>query len=112
MPSANCSPLGYTRNMRKSKPLASAWPTAAARACPSSAHSTRMPSPCSSGLLGEALTAQSSPDAEVDVPSGDGLLRIRMQPLAADSRASIHTATGTFSGRDHLITITRTDAAP
>ena len=38
--------------------------------------------------------------------------RIRMQPLAADSRATIHTATGAFSGRDHLITITRTDAAP
>ncbi|MBV6812619.1 TIGR02677 family protein [Xanthomonas campestris pv. passiflorae] len=64
------------------------------------------------GLLGEALTAQPSPDAEVDVPSGDGLLRIRMQPLAADSRATIHTATGAFSGRDHLITITRTDATP
>src|SRR5690606_3064717 len=39
-------------------------------------------------LLGEALTAQSSPDTEVDIPSGDGLLRIRLQPLCADSHAT------------------------
>jgi len=63
-------------------------------------------------LLGEALTAQSSPDADVDVQSGDGLLRIRLQPLAVDSAATIHTATGAFSGRDHLVTISRTDASP
>jgi len=62
-------------------------------------------------LLGEALTAQSSPDTEVDIPSGDGLLRIRLQPLCADSHATIRTADGVFSGRDHWITITHTEAS-
>lgn len=61
------------------------------------------------GLLGEALTAQATPDAPVELDSGDGLLRIRLEPLAADSRAEIHTAGGVFAGRDHLLTITRTD---
>ncbi len=61
------------------------------------------------GLLGEALTAQSHPDAAVELDSGDGLLRIRLEPLAADSRAEIHTADGVFAGRDHLLTISRTD---
>lgn len=63
------------------------------------------------GLLGEALTAQTSPDAAVELDSGDGLLRIRLEPLAADSRAEIRTANGVFAGRDHLLTITRTDTA-
>lgn len=58
-------------------------------------------------LLGEALTAQEGPDATVDVQSGDGLLHIRLQPLAADTQASIHTSDGCLSGRDHLITIAR-----
>lgn len=61
------------------------------------------------GLLGEALTAQNTPDAAVELDSGDGLLRIRLEPLAADSRAEIHTAAGVFAGRDHWMTITRTD---
>lgn len=60
-------------------------------------------------LLGEALTAQTSPDAPVELQSGDGLLRIHLQPLAADTQARIDTPTGVFSGRDHLVTITRTD---
>jgi len=58
-------------------------------------------------LLGEALTAQTSPDETVEVQSGDGLLQVRLQPLAADSRAEIHTEHGVLSGRDHQITITR-----
>ncbi len=58
-------------------------------------------------LLGEALTAQTSPDALVELQSGDGLLRIQLQPLAADSQAKIHTPAGVFGGRDHLVTITR-----
>lgn len=58
-------------------------------------------------LLGEALTAQTSPDAPVDVQSGDGLLQIRLEPLDAASRAEIATPDGVFSGRDHLVTITR-----
>jgi len=60
-------------------------------------------------LLGEALTAQSSPDAIIEVPSGDGLLHIRLEPLARDSRATIRTPAGTFGGRDHLITISRVE---
>lgn len=61
------------------------------------------------GLLGEALTAQASPDAPVDIQSGDGLLHVRLEPLDADSHACIHTPGGVFGGRDHLITITRTE---
>lgn len=58
-------------------------------------------------LLGEALTTQQSPDKTVDLQSSDGLLRIRLEPLAAETRAEITTPSGTFTGRDHLITITR-----
>jgi hypothetical protein len=36
------------------------------------------------------------------------LFRIQLTPLAADSRASINTSRGVFSGRDHLITVTPT----
>jgi len=59
-------------------------------------------------LLGEALVVQTSPDAEVACQSADGLLQIRLVPLAADSVASIRTSFGTFTGRDHLLTITAT----
>ena len=58
------------------------------------------------GLLGEALTEQADPDAPVERVTGDGLLHIRLEPLAADTRADIMTPCGIFSGRDHLITIT------
>ena len=58
-------------------------------------------------LLGEALTAQPSPDKTVELQSSDGLLRIRLEPLSADTRAEMHTPSGTFTGRDHLITVTR-----
>jgi uncharacterized protein (TIGR02677 family) len=58
-------------------------------------------------LLGEAITAQTSPEDTIELQSGDGLLHIRLQPLAADTHAEITTATGVFGGRDHLITITR-----
>lgn len=60
-------------------------------------------------LLGEALTAQGTPDETVELQSGDGLLRILLLPLHADSRAEIATPAGTFAGRDHQITITRLD---
>lgn len=61
------------------------------------------------GLLGEALAAQPSPDASVELQSGDGLLRVVLEPLAADTHAEIETPAGVFGGRDHLITITRTE---
>lgn len=59
-------------------------------------------------LLGEALAEQSNPNQTVERQTGDGLLSIRMQPLDAHSLAHIHTPSGTFSGRDHVLTITRT----
>ncbi|MDR2259760.1 MAG: TIGR02677 family protein [Azoarcus sp.] len=57
------------------------------------------------GLLGEALAEQSSPEQAVERQTGDGLLYLRLEPLAADSRAEIRTPSGVFSGRDHLLTI-------
>jgi uncharacterized protein (TIGR02677 family) len=57
------------------------------------------------GLLGEALSAQFSPDAAVTRLTGDGLLQVRLEPLGVDTQASIETPHGIFTGRDHLITI-------
>jgi uncharacterized protein (TIGR02677 family) len=59
-------------------------------------------------LLGEALSEQAGPEAVVERQTGDGLLRIRLEPLGADSRAEIHTPKGVFAGRDHIVTITPT----
>lgn len=56
-------------------------------------------------LLGEALAEQHSPDHAVERQTGDGLLRIRMEPLELGSQAHIVTPAGVFSGRDHLLTI-------
>lgn len=56
-------------------------------------------------LLGEALAEQSGPDAEIERESADGLLRLRLVPLAADSYACITTPLGVFAGRDHVITV-------
>jgi uncharacterized protein (TIGR02677 family) len=57
-------------------------------------------------LLGEALTEQAGPNAPVERQTGDGVLRMRLEPLAADSRAVINTPRGAFAGRDHLLTLT------
>lgn len=57
------------------------------------------------GLLGEALSEQSHPEQAVERQTGDGLLHIRLEPLGPESRAHIHTPSGVFSGRDHLLTI-------
>jgi uncharacterized protein (TIGR02677 family) len=57
-------------------------------------------------LLGDALAEQSGPDEIVERLTGDGLLRIRLEPLGPDTRAVIRTPHGKFAGRDHLITIT------
>jgi uncharacterized protein (TIGR02677 family) len=62
-------------------------------------------------LLGEALPAQTSPDEPVERQTGDGLLRVRLEPLGADSNAEIPTETGVFAGRDHLLTVTPTETA-
>lgn len=57
------------------------------------------------GLLGEALAAQSRPDETVERLTGDGSLRIRLEPLPAGDLARIDTPDGSFIGRDHLVTI-------
>jgi uncharacterized protein (TIGR02677 family) len=57
-------------------------------------------------LLGEALSEQTGSDAPMERQTGDGLLHIRLTPLAPDSRARIDTPNGAFAGRDHVITIT------
>jgi uncharacterized protein (TIGR02677 family) len=60
------------------------------------------------GLLGEALAEQPVPGATVERQTGDGLLRIRLEPLGPDTRAEIRTPQGVFAGRDHVIAITPT----
>jgi uncharacterized protein (TIGR02677 family) len=57
------------------------------------------------GLVGEALAAQSSPDAAVQRQSSDGSLRILLEPLEPESRAEIVTELGVFTGRDHQLTV-------
>ncbi len=57
-------------------------------------------------LLGEALAEQSGPEMAVERQTGDGLLHIRLEPLAAGSLARIVTPAGVFAGRDHRLTIT------
>ena len=57
-------------------------------------------------LLGEALAEQSGPETVVERRTGDGLLRIRLEPLGDDSRARVITPAGVFAGRDHRLTIT------
>jgi uncharacterized protein (TIGR02677 family) len=61
-------------------------------------------------LLGEALAEQSKPEMAVQRQTGDGLLQIRLEPLAAGSVARIVTPAGVFTGRDHRLTITPTEA--
>jgi uncharacterized protein (TIGR02677 family) len=63
-------------------------------------------------LLGEALVAQCGPDDAVECDSADGLLRIRLEPLLDGSRASVRTALGVFSGRDHILTVIPLGAMP
>jgi uncharacterized protein (TIGR02677 family) len=58
------------------------------------------------GMLGKALSDQAGPDEPVERVTGDGLARVRLEPLPADTYAEIVTPYGTFAGRDHLITIT------
>jgi uncharacterized protein (TIGR02677 family) len=59
------------------------------------------------GLLGEALSEQVHPDRPVERLSGDGLLQVRLEPLAADSWARVRTTAGVFAGRDHVLTLRR-----
>jgi uncharacterized protein (TIGR02677 family) len=61
-------------------------------------------------LLGEALAEQAHPDQIVERQTGDGLLKIRMEPLGVATEARIATPGGVFAGRDHLVTISYTQA--
>jgi uncharacterized protein (TIGR02677 family) len=56
-------------------------------------------------LLGEALAEQAEPERAVERQTGDGLLHIRLEPLADGSLARIVTPAGVFAGRDHRLTI-------
>jgi hypothetical protein len=61
--------------------------------------------------LGEAIATKAAGDDGVtEIQSNDGLYLIRLEPLDADTEAEIFTEDGVFSGRDHRITITPTDA--
>lgn len=62
-------------------------------------------------LLGEALSAQRSPNEAVTRFTGDGLLKVQLEPLDTDTHAAIETPLGVFAGRDHVITITPTQEA-
>jgi uncharacterized protein (TIGR02677 family) len=56
-------------------------------------------------LLGEAMAARASPLEPVEILSGDGCLRIQLEPTRDDRHAWIATSHGIFSGPDHWITI-------
>ena len=57
-------------------------------------------------LLGEALAAQRTPDEIVEHATADGAHTLRLEPLAATTRARIATQEGSFGGRDHMLTVT------
>jgi uncharacterized protein (TIGR02677 family) len=56
-------------------------------------------------LLGEALAAQTHPQRPVERTTADGLLRVRLEPLGADTHAQVDSELGRFAGRDHAIRI-------
>lgn len=58
-------------------------------------------------LLSDAISEQDNPDAIVERNTGDGLLRIRLEPLGRDTWARIEAPGGVFSGRDHIVTISQ-----
>lgn len=60
-------------------------------------------------LLGEALAAAPGPAARVETVTGDGSLRVELEPLGEGTRAQVVTPAGTFSGRDYRVCITDLD---
>jgi len=56
-------------------------------------------------LLGEAISARVFDDQPVEILSGDGCLRIRLEPTADGREALILTTDGILSGPDHWIRI-------
>lgn len=62
-------------------------------------------------LLGEALARKQHASDVVEAFSTDGQLRIVLEPLPAAPFATLVTAHGTFTGPDHLVTISPAHAA-
>jgi uncharacterized protein (TIGR02677 family) len=58
-------------------------------------------------LLADALSARVFPAEPVEILSGDGCLRVKLEPTADGREALIITPEGVFSGPDHWISIER-----
>src|SRR5207247_1336027 len=56
-------------------------------------------------LLGEAISARVFSTEAVEILSGDGSLKVRLEPTGDGREAMILTAEGMFSGPDHWISI-------
>jgi uncharacterized protein (TIGR02677 family) len=56
-------------------------------------------------LLSEAMSARVFSDEPVEILSGDGCLRIKLEPTLDGRDARIPTTEGTLSGPDHWISI-------
>lgn len=56
-------------------------------------------------LLGEAISARVLSTEPVEIMSGDGSLKVRLEPTGDGRDASIATSDGVFSGPDHWISI-------
>jgi len=56
-------------------------------------------------LLGEAVSARVFSTEAVEILSGDGCLKVRLEPTGDGREAMILTAEGMFSGADHWISI-------
>ena len=56
-------------------------------------------------LLGEAVSARVFPVEAVEILSGDGSLRVKLEPTCDGREAMIVTADGTFAGPDHWISM-------
>ena len=57
------------------------------------------------GLLGEAVSARVFSNEPVEIFSGDGRLRVKLEPTGDGREALILTTNGVFRGPDHWISI-------
>jgi hypothetical protein len=55
--------------------------------------------------LGEAVSARVFSEEAVEIVSGNGCLRIKLEPTGDGQEALIHTGEGTLSRPDHWIGI-------